>query len=711
MSLFSFGSSKHSTFHARVTIHELDNVPLLQGAFQVKWKVGNAHSLPAGVRLAFTSQKETTAREGSGEKGKGKEGEHHAHHHHHHGGTSSHASPKHQRGSPSHQSQQIPSGDLPNDLLSTTEKRKSRKERQFASDPGGPSTSSANMDTVAVNTEAKDSESAPSRPAMKKNTSQVGSFLSTEGSFSDVEPRPEDTLRLLEPGGANKHPLIAPPRREEEPEEDRMSRSSGGASARSVPLVEEPSPATPVSTSSKQSGRFSRLFHGLNNNGSPGPSSPVPSRQNSGSGTPMLDTSDSIQQGSETAPQPSSPQSTRSQVHGRDFAHPPSHSAHHSSRPQRKSSGLTPAHAGGKLSILTKNGRNQLKRVASPPISETIELAKATLSPSSAHFPLRRSRSQESTGKRNGKVEEEEQEQIDKIISGAGPDTPGLDLTRPRGLSIDSKDSASRASVATADSGKPGPAKSGETQAADTASLASKSSSIEKAKGSKGKERARDSSTRSGNNVPGSTMNGAAQAFANGAAHTSSHVASAMGLDLEPKGDTEEVNVKDHCVKWERTFEVGIRMAIEKYKPDKDSSGSSSSLSLNGLGHEHGLSGSTEKGSQTPGSNGASGHNTPGSGSGGPGLRSKRSRGALRKDSEEEWMREKERRRELAEAWGILGKATLRLNVKQVSRIMAMDESSDVLMLTGPFICLYSASRLMDLTTRRAKLARWVSSN
>ena len=83
----------------------------------------------------------------------------------------------------------------------------------------------------------------------------------------------------------------------------------------------------------------------------------------------------------------------------------------------------------------------------------------------------------------------------------------------------------------------------------------------------------------------------------------------------------------------------------------------------------------------------------------------------MRKDSEEEWMREKERRRELAEAWGILGKATLRLNVKQVSRIMAMDESSDVLMLTGPFICLYSASRLMDLTTRRAKLARWVSSN
>ncbi len=52
----------------------------------------------------------------------------------------------------------------------------------------------------------------------------------------------------------------------------------------------------------------------------------------------------------------------------------------------------------------------------------------------------------------------------------------------------------------------------------------------------------------------------------------------------------------------------------------------------------------------------------------GHGLRNQKSRSSLRKEAEkDDTEKEHEKEKALAEAWGILGKSTLRLDVKQVS--------------------------------------------
>lgn len=68
LSPFSFGQQKQSYFQVKLTIHELNSVPLVTGYFHVKWRFKNVHSISA------------TAHHASSQLGKG----HPLHHHHHH---------------------------------------------------------------------------------------------------------------------------------------------------------------------------------------------------------------------------------------------------------------------------------------------------------------------------------------------------------------------------------------------------------------------------------------------------------------------------------------------------------------------------------------------------------------------------------------------------------------------------------------------------
>lgn len=70
LSPFNFGQ-KHAYFHARITIHELANVPLIDGSFKTRWRVKNSHSLQS----LPASQGEDTATAGSEEGGVGGSGE------------------------------------------------------------------------------------------------------------------------------------------------------------------------------------------------------------------------------------------------------------------------------------------------------------------------------------------------------------------------------------------------------------------------------------------------------------------------------------------------------------------------------------------------------------------------------------------------------------------------------------------------------------
>ena len=62
--------SRHSLFHVRLTIHQLWNVPLVDGSFSVKWKFHNVHS----IRGSSTHKSKSTATiNGTKTKSKGKD--------------------------------------------------------------------------------------------------------------------------------------------------------------------------------------------------------------------------------------------------------------------------------------------------------------------------------------------------------------------------------------------------------------------------------------------------------------------------------------------------------------------------------------------------------------------------------------------------------------------------------------------------------------
>lgn len=46
---FNFGNQKQSYFHAKITIHELNNVPMVEGSFKAKWRVEHVHHLSSAV--------------------------------------------------------------------------------------------------------------------------------------------------------------------------------------------------------------------------------------------------------------------------------------------------------------------------------------------------------------------------------------------------------------------------------------------------------------------------------------------------------------------------------------------------------------------------------------------------------------------------------------------------------------------------------------
>jgi hypothetical protein len=63
LSPFNFGGQKHAYFHARITIHELVNVPLVTGHFKARWRVKNVHALQN-----IPGQLSTAANEGQAER-------------------------------------------------------------------------------------------------------------------------------------------------------------------------------------------------------------------------------------------------------------------------------------------------------------------------------------------------------------------------------------------------------------------------------------------------------------------------------------------------------------------------------------------------------------------------------------------------------------------------------------------------------------------
>ncbi|EST05006.2 hypothetical protein PSEUBRA_005812 [Kalmanozyma brasiliensis GHG001] len=65
LSPFNFGQ-KHSYFHVQLTIHELDNVPLVTGLFACKWKIKGSHSLASLQHSAAAAVHQGTSRIVSG---------------------------------------------------------------------------------------------------------------------------------------------------------------------------------------------------------------------------------------------------------------------------------------------------------------------------------------------------------------------------------------------------------------------------------------------------------------------------------------------------------------------------------------------------------------------------------------------------------------------------------------------------------------------
>ncbi|KDN43006.1 hypothetical protein K437DRAFT_287396 [Tilletiaria anomala UBC 951] len=676
MSLFSFGSSKHSTFHARITLHELDNVPLLHGAFHIKWKVSNSQHISASSLNSERDKEKRKRSKGPTESQQGKEGAGLAKEasardgvspasapangklkHHHRCG---HCADQGGGNSKLHQSQQITA--FPSDLLDSihygTHKAQSttRAQRQAASDPGqqqGP-------DGIEV--------MQPTSDSVKDQKPNPGSLHAFEGHcripsgagsyVSSIQEQDE------EDPGIDDHASKSGP----EPNDIELQKSSGSdddevefmndvhASQAHDSLDDSRGTAASSSSSSahkrgslsSKGGRLSRFLHVISptstalsigsgsDRRSPGTRSLASSRVSSGASHESSHSQADAQSGG-----------VRAQPHAHAQA------AH----------GSAPSHSfkPGKL-LAPGRGHPSQHCAPSPPISTMAEsgagAARTTGATSSGEPEKAKDRQIEGDVDADAPAIAPSGEAYKGVPQGGNncdsdqvgldlgqQNTQGLDLTRER-PSLSSKHSSSRLST-TSSKGK-GKGKGGESEG-DNREV------------SKSGKHHDHHHYQSNSNRPGSSQDNS------GGASASSAVVGPLTSQLEPKGTTHSINVKDHIVKWERTFEVGIRVPIEKYKS------SSSSKESPPSGSPYNAASWANVGHDDSGSSNVYGSGAGSAGSA-SGLQQQKSKSSLRKEFEAalgggtvsaELERERERERELAEAWGILGKAMLRLMIKQ----------------------------------------------
>jgi hypothetical protein len=144
---------------------------------------------------------------------------------------------------------------------------------------------------------------------------------------------------------------------------------------------------------------------------------------------------------------------------------------------------------------------------------------------------------------------------------------------------------------------------------------------------------------------------------------------SSLQIHAEPRGETLNEKVREHSVKWERSLEVGLRIPIEKQKLNEKGS---SSATANGALSPGGDSRSANM-SSTATSARSSIQMSRGEGS--SGLRGQASsknlaeeranaEGESREGRMEREAKEKDKDKELADAWGMLGHAELRIIIK-----------------------------------------------
>ncbi|UZJ55275.1 hypothetical protein CBS101457_004595 [Exobasidium rhododendri] len=141
-------------------------------------------------------------------------------------------------------------------------------------------------------------------------------------------------------------------------------------------------------------------------------------------------------------------------------------------------------------------------------------------------------------------------------------------------------------------------------------------------------------------------------------------------LQPEPRGETLNEKVRDHAVKWERQLEVGVRIPVERQRlNEKGSSNATASgaLSPGGVdgGHQNPPSSATSARSsfsntRVDGSSGLRGHQSHRN------LAEERANvdGESREVRVEREGRQRDRDKELADAWGMLGNAELRIIIK-----------------------------------------------
>lgn len=695
MSFFSFGSSKHSTFHARITIHELDNIPLLEGSFHVKWKVGNSQHLPSSLIAGALEREREKEKERSkdkdkekdNDKEKEKDGQQQQRRAHRHGNGHS-TDNGHQK---LYQSQQITQADLPLDLFSLS--GKSRKERQFASDPGnanvnanGDATQNTNTSPdAAPGTEAEtgaedpdtdrteDTEAEERRlgarrlfgagatataavaPVSNGGATPVGNGKQ-HGEDDDKQPEEHDSLVVDDDDDgdvADAGQQLHVPEQDQGQVRWRSTTSSSATTSPSNRSISSTTPSTSASPSAPASrtGRFARFLHGLSPTATSfpitGKGSASSLRASSGASQLSFASSadgDGVGVGVTSGNSSSSSSYGYGHGHGRGVAVTHLHPHQQTYAHPHQGHSHSHSHSRARARSLSQNSSSETSN-GEPKSSGVRE----------------REQEQERDGERGSADRDGGSSQERKSSHIEEPLTPGLDLTRER-PSLNSKHSSSRLSTTSSGSRKDkGKGKSHvrEHHRQHHADKNSHPSSPHINGNGTGSANANTNANGgSGTPSPSPAMgNGSSRTAATVAAGEANAAASVLQPQLESKGNTETINVKDHTVKWERTFEVGVRVPVEKYKQPKDESTSSSSHSLTALGRVTAEGGGSGTGRD------AGGADRPPDVGGSGGLRNQRSRGSLRKSYEtQEW----ERERELAEAWGILGKATLRLSVKQV---------------------------------------------
>lgn len=144
----------------------------------------------------------------------------------------------------------------------------------------------------------------------------------------------------------------------------------------------------------------------------------------------------------------------------------------------------------------------------------------------------------------------------------------------------------------------------------------------------------------------------------------------ALMMQAEPKGETSNEKIREHTIKWERKVEVGIRIPVEKQKLNDKTNSSTPAATASGAltpsGHFNEGSGALPSSSSTISNRSGQSTNKDGSTLGLRGQPSHRSL-ADRSDADSRIDRdakEKDRDRELADAWGMLGSAELKITIR-----------------------------------------------